>query len=143
MCHSRLQVALLCISMCVCTSALANTANGGFYDEDTPQLFAYLLSYGLPFLAYYIGIFVRYYAKFLHDSPPPPLDQQLVAGIVFSFVAVVPLLPSIRLAVSETGVDEIAYSLILVVIMQEGLVLHERAVTAVKKLIRDDKGTQE
>ena len=95
----------------------------------------YILTYGLPFLAYYVGILVRYYAKFLHDSDSPPLKEQLVAGCVFSFVAIAPLFPSLRLAVSaEGGVDLIAYFLVVVVIMQEGLVLHERAVTVVKKL---------
>lgn len=101
----------------------------------------YALTYGLPFLAYFLGIVVRYYAKFLHDTTPPPLGEQLVAGCVFSFVAVAPLLPSLHLAVSaEDGVDLIAYFLVIVVIMQEGLVLHERAVTAVKKLVRPAGG---
>ena len=99
---------------------------------------SYALTYVLPFLAYFLGIVVRYYARFLHDTDPPPLQEQLVAGCVFSFVAVAPLLPSLRLAVSaDGGVDVIAYFLVIVVIMQEGLVLHERAVTAVKKLVRE------
>ena len=99
--------------------------------------FGYALTYGLPFIAYFLGILVRYHARFLRASEPPPLREQLIAGCVFSFVAVAPLLPSLRLAVSaDGGVDVIAYFLVIVVIMQEGLVLHERAVTAVKKLVR-------
>ena len=67
----------------------------------------------------------------------------MIAGCVFSFVAVAPLLPSLRLAVSaDGGVDAIAYFLVIVVIMQEGLVLHERAVAAVKKLVRDGEDTE-
>lgn len=101
------------------------------------RFIAYALTYGLPFLAYYAGIIVRYHAKFLRDSEPPPLKEQLVAGCVFSFVAIAPLLPSLRLAVSaQDGVDGVAYFLIIVVVMQEGLVLHERAVTMVKRLSR-------
>ena len=51
---------------------------------------SYALTYVLPFLAYFLGIVVRYYARFLHDTDPPPLQEQLVAGCVFSFVAVAP-----------------------------------------------------
>lgn len=103
----------------------------------------YSLTFLFPFLAYFLGILARYYAKFLHDSDPPPLREQLVAGCVFSFVAVAPLLPSLRLAVAaDGGVDVIAYFLVIVVIMQEGLVLHERAVTAVKKLVRRAHDTE-
>ena len=103
----------------------------------------YALTYVLPFLAYFLGILVRYHAKFLHDSDPPPLREQLVAGCVFSFVAAAPLLPSLRLAVSaDGGIDVIAYFLVIVVIMQEGLVLHERAVMAVKKLVRHARDTE-
>lgn len=102
-----------------------------------PPLVKHLITYVLPFVAYYVGILVRYHAKFLHDSTPPPLGEQLVAGIVFSVVAVAPLIPSIRLAVlaAET-IDLVAYMLVVVVIMQEGLVLHERAVAGVRKLVR-------
>ena len=100
-------------------------------------LLAHSLTYGLPFLAYYVGILVRYHAKFLDESEPPPLREQLVADCVFSFIAIAPLLPSLSLAVSaEGGVDLIAYFLVIVVVMQEGLVLHERAVTIVRKLSR-------
>ena len=96
----------------------------------------HLITYVFPFVAYYTGILVRYHAKFLHDSIPPPLKEQLVAGIVFSVVAVAPLIPSIRLAALAEPIDLVAYMLVVVVIMQEGLVLHERAVAGVKKLVR-------
>lgn len=100
-------------------------------------LLNHTLTYGLPFLAYYVGILVRYYARFLDESDPPPLREQLVAGCAFSLIAVAPLLPSLSLAVSaEGGVDLVAYYLVIVVVMQEGLVLHERAVTIVRKLSR-------
>ena len=41
-------------------------------------------------------------------------------------VAVAPLIPSIRLAALAEPIDLVAYMLVVVVIMQEGLVLHER-----------------
>ena len=93
------------------------------------------LTYLLPIVAYYVGIAVRHYARFLRSSAAPPFGQQLVAGIVFSLVAVAPLYPAIKLTVTVAGLDVVAYVLIMVVIMQEGLVLHERAVALVSNLV--------
>ena len=118
-----------------CTAARATDSASAL--DGTPPLFLYSLTYGLPFVVYYLGIIVRYYAKFLRPSTVPPLKEQLVAGIVFSIFAVGPLLPSFRLAVSAPGgVDVLAYVFAAIVILQEGLVLHERALSTVKRLVR-------
>ena len=93
------------------------------------------MTYLLPIVAYYVGIAVRHYARFLRSNAAPPFGQQLVAGIVFSLVAVAPLYPAIKLTVTVAGLDIVAYVLIIVVIMQEGLVLHERAVALVSNLV--------
>ena len=85
----------------------------------------------LPFVCYYMGIRIRYFAKFLRSDDAPPLNEQLIAGVVFSLIAVAPLIPSLRLAV--VAQDVTAYMLAVVVIMQEGMLLHERAVREVNK----------
>lgn len=85
----------------------------------------------LPFVCYYLGICIRYYAKFLRSDDAPPLNEQLIAGVVFSLIAVAPLIPSLRLAV--VAQDVTAYMLVTVVIMQEGMFLHELAVRQVNK----------
>lgn len=133
--------ALVLFCLLAIHQVLGATASSSSHPDpiSEPSRIQFLLAYVLPFVAYYIGILVRYYAKFLHDSTPPPLREQLVAGIVFSVVAVAPLLPSIRLAVTPESIHLIPYMLIVVVIMQEGLVLHERAVAGVRKLVRRDE----
>ena len=102
-----------------------------------PPIAKHLLTYVLiPFGFYYCAIIVRYYAKFLSPGDRPPLKEQLLAGIVFSVIAIAPLLPSIKLSVKAVdGTDWIAYILLMVVIMQEGLILHERAVSILRGLI--------
>ena len=111
------------------TYAYEDPRTGGY-------LWGYLLTYGAPFAAYYVGILVRHYASFLRHAGSAPLGEQLIAGIVFSVVAVAPLLPAIILTVeARDGFDVVAYILIIAVILQEGLVLHERAVTLVANLV--------
>ena len=100
--------------------------------------FSYLLTYGTPFVVYFVGVIVRYKATFLRSPDAPPLKEQLYAAIAFSFLAIAPLLPAISLTVAvDTGIDFIAYIFILVVVLQEGLILHEKAVAIVGKLVRD------
>lgn len=96
-----------------------------------PPLITHLFTYMLPFVSYFMGICIRYYAKFLRSDDAPPLNEQLIAGVAFSLIAVAPLIPSLRLAV--VAQDVTAYMLATVVIMQEGMFLHEHAVRAVNK----------
>ena len=101
--------------------------------------------YVLPFAAYYLGVVVRYFAKFLRDRDAPPLGEQLWAATAFSVIAVGPLLPAIELTFAQENVapgarrpfQHIAYIFILIVLLQEGLVLHEKAMALVKRLVRD------
>ena len=51
----------------------------------------------LSFVFYYLGICVRYYAKFLRSDDAPPLNEQLIAGVAFSLIAVAPLFPRLSL----------------------------------------------
>ena len=50
----------------------------------------HVLTYACPFTVYYVGILVRYHAKFLRSADAPPLSEQLIAGIAFPLIAIAP-----------------------------------------------------
>lgn len=98
----------------------------------------YAFFYLFPFAVFYVGVLVRHYARFLNDRPLPPLHEQLIASLAFSLVAIAPLLPALQLTLPSEGGEGnmIAYFLILAVIIQEGLIMQEKAVRTVRELLQ-------
>jgi hypothetical protein len=89
-----------------------------------------LALWGVPFVAYYLGIFIR--KKALPGMNSPPLMHQCLLGIPVSLVIVSPLLAILRAAIST---DVGAYLLTVGIIMEHGMLVQETANKQLKTLI--------
>lgn len=79
------------------------------------------LSFGLPFLAYFCGIFIRKFA--MPSKQKTRLSHQLLLGIPVSLVIVSPFMP-ILYATSENAPG---YLLTIGLIMEHGMLVNETA----------------
>lgn len=91
-----------------------------------------LVTFALPFLAYFLGIIIRKVALPGKDSPP--LVHQLMLGVPMSMVIVGPSIAAVGNAVrSDAG----AYLFIMGVLMEHGMLVQE---TVTKELQERLKG---
>jgi len=86
-----------------------------------------VLALVLPFGAYYVGILIRYR---LWSNPAASLGDQLLLGIPVSLVVVSTLL----LTVFPTASTVPSYLLSLGIVIEQGMVLNETAVSQLRNL---------
>ena len=92
-----------------------------------------LVTLGLPFLAYFLGIIIRKVALPGKDSPP--LKHQLMLGVPMSMIIVGPSVAAVGNAVrSDVG----AFLFIMGVLMEHGMLVQE---TVTRELQERLKGT--
>lgn len=84
----------------------------------------------VPWLAYYLGIFIR---KRVFPGPDSPsLVDQFLLGIPICLVVVSPLLHVLKDAILSSTDGVPAYLFMIGVIMEHGMVLHETATKRIK-----------
>lgn len=83
----------------------------------------------VPFGAYYIGILIRRFA--LPATSSPPLVCQCLLGIPVSLVVVSPFVPIL----GATNLPIFGYLVTLGVLMEHGMLVHETAVSRLRKLL--------
>ena len=84
-----------------------------------------VLVLGLGFVAYYLGIIIRYYGLPGKDSPALP--RQFLLGIPFSIAVVVALSSTMEAAVQSATTSATAILATLGLIIEHGMVLNEAA----------------
>ena len=89
----------------------------------------YLIGLGIPFLAYFVGIFIRYKVFAATDSPP--LLDQMLLGIPLSLTTVTVFLGSAQ----PDFTNPVSYLATLGLIMQQGLIMQEAATKRLKRLM--------
>lgn len=87
-----------------------------------------VISVCIPFLCYYLGIYIR--KKVLPGQDSPPLSDQFLLGVPVSLVVVSPMLPVISASYSNVT----ALLVTLGVIIEHGMLVHETATVHLKKL---------
>jgi hypothetical protein len=92
-----------------------------------------VVTLGLPFLAYFLGIIIRKVALPGKDSPP--LSRQLLLGVPMCLVIVSPSIAAVGNAVrSDVG----AYLFILGVLMEHGMLVQETATRQLHSLLKSE-----
>ncbi len=82
----------------------------------------------LPFLCYYLGIFIRKIV--FPGTNSPPLLHQLLLGVPVSLVVVSPLVPVLAKTISDLP----AFLVSLGIIMEHGMLLNETATRHLSQL---------
>jgi hypothetical protein len=91
----------------------------------------YLAEYGLPFVAYFVGIIIRKVVLPAADSPP--LGHQCLLGVPISLVIVSPSLKILHNAINS---DVGAYLFAIGIIMEHGMIVQETASKHLRNLLR-------
>lgn len=91
-----------------------------------------LLIWGLPFVAYFLGIIIR--KKAMPGKDSPPLSHQLLLGVPLCLVIVSPSLAAVMNAVKS---DVSAYLFTLGVLMEHGMLVQETATRQLQGLLKD------
>lgn len=92
--------------------------------------FMVIAVWGVPFLAYFLGIYIRK-AVFPGDGSPD-LRDQLLLGIPVCLVVVSPMISALHESFGSHGPT---YLFTVGIIMEHGMVVHETAAKQVKKQI--------
>jgi len=82
----------------------------------------------VPFLFYYLGIFIR--KVVFPGKESPPLSHQFLLGIPVSLAIVCPLLPVLKSAYGNFS----ALGVTLAIIIEHGMIVTETATSRMKKL---------
>ena len=98
-----------------------------------------LLVWVVPWLAYYLGIFIR--KRVFPGQDSPPLLDQFLLGIPICLVVVSPLLAVLEGAILSSSDGVPAYLFTIGVIMEHGMVLHETASRRIKMRIHETRGS--
>ena len=112
---------------------------------DAPTLFfSYQALFGhvFPFVGFYIGIHIRHTLReSIFKEDLLSLKELWAAGLLFSLLAVAPLLPAFRIAADNGRVD--TYLLTLAVVIQAGLFMPESLARVIDRRSRQDQPTDE
>jgi hypothetical protein len=94
--------------------------------------------YGIPFLAYFVGIAVRKIA--LPGPQSPALLRQMVLGVPIALVIVSPLLPVFEAAIAASTSS---YLLTVGLVMEQGMIVQEVATRHIDELKKKIGGPPE
>jgi hypothetical protein len=91
---------------------------------------ANVVGLGLPFVCYYLGIYIR--KVVMPGKNSPPLSHQFLLGVPISLVVVSPMLPVLTAAYSNVP----AFLVTLGILMEHGMLVNETATSKLKKLVQ-------
>jgi hypothetical protein len=101
----------------------------------SPLWLGALLGLLIPFLAYYLGIYMRYKLRgTIFQDDVLGLRDLILVGVLFSLFAVAPLLSAFQVAAS--GQHEGDYLLTLAVVIQAGLFMPESLARTIERRIK-------
>lgn len=103
--------------------------------NDAPSFLDYLFIaiklFIIPYGSYFFGIYVR--NKYLPERHSPGLRALMIIGIPICLVIISPILIA---AEESLATITYAYFLTIGIIMEHGMVVHETAITRIKKRIK-------
>ena len=98
-----------------------------------------LLSFGIPFLGYLLGIAIR---KRLFPGPDSPsFAYQCLLGIPVSLVVVSPMLPIFQSAVASSN-NIPTYLITLGIVIEHGMIVQETATKHLQNLLNKDSSSK-
>ena len=98
-----------------------------------------LLVWVVPWIAYYLGIFIR--KRVFPGKDSPSLVDQFLLGIPICLIVVSPLLLVLKGAILSSIDGVPAYLFMIGVIMEHGMVLHETATKRIKMRVDEVRGS--